>query len=318
MTDQFENWLRKAFGTYNRPHGGRGNDEYVIDCPDCGAKKRLYLNPVKRMFRCMKGCDAGDLIRWMQKHTKLNGYQIKAILDDEPGVEDFDAEINTLFQPSEKNELDHVPTYMQDFAALGHDPHIDDRVRRFLTPRGFTMQDAKQWGLAYAWRGKFAGRLIIPVYEHGELVYFQARAMFGENPKYLNPRVPRGEVLFNAEIAQATLRCNKPGSPPTLFITEGAFNAMSAGSNSVAIFGKVMSPVQEARIMQMLTSLLPSKAQVVVALDHGAEREAIEIASRLYSMATVGVLYMADDRDLNDLRAAGLPPVDWQNVHWLD
>lgn len=319
MSDNFENWLRNSFGRFNRPHGGRGNDEYIIDCPDCGAKMRLYMNPVKRKFRCMKGCSGGNLIGWMQRHTDgLRGEQILAILDDEPGVEDLMSEIMSLTSPPPPPIRDNVPEYMNDFAALGHDLGIDERVRSFLEPRGFSMQDAQAWGLCYAWQGRFNGRLILPVYEQHQLTYFQARAMFGETPKYLNPRVPRGEVLFNAEMAAAALRCNKPGSPPVLFITEGAFNTMSVGSNSVAIFGKTMSPVQEAMVLRMLTSLYPVRAQVVVALDHGAEKEAVDIAHKFYLQASaVGFLKMADERDLNDLRAEGRPPVDWSNVRWL-
>lgn len=301
-TDAFVNWLTRTLGNVHQPEGG-SRDEYIADCPKCGAIQRCSINPVKRVVNCYR-CGGQGLIQWLQAVSNLTGNEILALIEDRPTLADFDAIVGTLVNPipvTSSEPEEEVHDCLNDFAALGVDRDIDSRVSGYLQSRGFTIEYAVAYGLCYAWRGRYQGRLIIPVYEGGRLIYFQARSLFGEEPKYLNPRVPKGQILFGFDTARSALQ-----TLSCLFICEGAFNALSLGPDAVAVFGTTMSAVQQAKVLQILTDSFPSRADLVVAFDHGAEGKAVNIANRFGVAARqVGYLQMPDDRDLNDHFIAG-------------
>ncbi len=72
----------------------------------------------------------------------------------------------------------------------------------------------KAWG-----KYKYHGRIFIPTYEEGKLVYFQARDYIGRDKKwkYLNPRAPRKQVVYFYDRLPEGER---------LFVAEGPFDAM--------------------------------------------------------------------------------------------
>ena len=72
----------------------------------------------------------------------------------------------------------------------------------------------KGWG-----KNKFHGRIFIPTYENGKLVYFQARDYLDRDSKwkYLNPKAPRKQVVYFYD--------NLPEGE-RLYAAEGPFNAM--------------------------------------------------------------------------------------------
>lgn len=315
-TDAFVAWLHRTFGRVHQPQGG-SRDEWVIDCPKCGAVQRCYVNPVKRLTNCMR-CGGQRLIPWLQQVTSLSGDEIFRLLHDEPSLLDFDAVAGRLVNPvaeQRNSDSENLPEIVQDFIGLGVDPHVDARCMAYLTTRGFGLDYLRPYGFCYAWKGRYAGRLIVPVWEGGRIIYFQARALFGEEPKYLNPAIPKGQVVFGYELALPWMVTDWPTK--RLYVCEGAFNAMSLGHNAVALFGKTMSSVQEARVLQLLTAAFPNRAELIIAYDHGAESLAIGAATRFGSTAArIGYLQMPDSRDLNAHFCAGTLDVEsW--LRWL-
>lgn len=83
---------------------------------------------------------------------------------------------------------------------------------------------------------KWHGRLILPVYKDGDLIFYQGRDITGtRQQKYLNPDVVRDKVLFGYD--QLFVTPHKP-----LYVVEGWFDAHFI--HGVAVFGNKMTDDQ--------------------------------------------------------------------------
>lgn len=82
---------------------------------------------------------------------------------------------------------------------------------------------------------KHAGRLIVPHYYKGKVVYWQGRALDPSiQPRYKNPTVEKENIFFNMD--ELNRYTNEP-----LFVTEGALDALSIGPNAVSLVGSTLS-----------------------------------------------------------------------------
>jgi len=80
-------------------------------------------------------------------------------------------------------------------------------------------------------------RLIIPVWQHNRLIYWQARRMDGvKEKKYINPHLPKQSLLYNLDTALEY---------PTVMIFEGFTNVWRFGDASIALAGKKLSDGQK-------------------------------------------------------------------------
>ena len=83
---------------------------------------------------------------------------------------------------------------------------------------------------------RWLGRVIIPVYRNGELIFWQGRDMTGKQRlKYLSPDVVRESVMFGYDKLY-----NDPSSP--LYVVEGMFDALTVGG--VAVFSNKLTKSQ--------------------------------------------------------------------------
>jgi hypothetical protein len=83
---------------------------------------------------------------------------------------------------------------------------------------------------------KHKNRIIIPFYKYGKLIYWQARTIVEDKPRYKNCEVSKEAVMFN--IDRLWFNSLNP-----VFITEGVFCALMTGG--IAIMG---SSLTEAKI----------------------------------------------------------------------
>ena len=81
----------------------------------------------------------------------------------------------------------------------------------------------------------YAGRLLIPYFFKGKIIYWQGRSMDETiQPRYKNPSVEKSNIFFNMdELYRYT-------SDP-LFVTEGPLDAVSIGKNTVALLGSTLT-----------------------------------------------------------------------------
>lgn len=105
--------------------------------------------------------------------------------------------------------------------------------------------------------GKFANRIIIPFIEENTLIFYQARAIYDQKPKYLNPDVteapPKSDVLFPFDWEE-----------DHVVLCEGVTDAISLrlqGINATSMQGKNISHAQ-------LDILSDFKGKIILGLDN--------------------------------------------------
>lgn len=105
---------------------------------------------------------------------------------------------------------------------------------RYLDYRGVTPRQIGQYRMGFSLRGRYAYRVIVPVYSSGVMQTFVARTVIGAPLKVLHPDDAHpSRALFNIE--------NVGG--PTVWLVEGVFDALRF-SNAVASLGTNLSAQQ--------------------------------------------------------------------------
>lgn len=232
--------------------------ELVITCPVCG-KDKLAVNVVKKTWHCWRCQEyklnfygrqqavagAGGLLDLIQLLEGCTRDRAVAIVADQAGHLSVDTR-----QLQDELYLDpgvHVPSAPPIPPPDGWLP-IKYGELTYLRQRGILPEDVETFGLVWCATGVYASRLIFPVWEERNLVYYQARAMWESNdPKFrksLNPPRQAGmagptEVLMNLDHARVF---------PRVAVVEGPIDCVHAGPASVATFGKKISPTQALKI----------------------------------------------------------------------
>lgn len=100
------------------------------------------------------------------------------------------------------------------------------------------------------------GRIVIPFYHRGKLIYYQARDITEKsNKKYLMPNIPKSNIIFNVDLLSTY--DNYP-----LYVTEGVFDAIHL--NGAAVLGNELSS-------QQIDLLSKSKKRKILVPDFGGD-----------------------------------------------
>ena len=139
--------------------------------------------------------------------------------------------------------------------------------------------------------GTTYGYLIIPFYYQGQLKYYNARNVIGKGPRYNNPDkditgLGKQFIIFNHDALEMYR---------SVFICEGALNALTMGDRGIATMGKAISQYQ-------INELLKSQCErYIILLDPDAKQYAINLALKLVAYKKVKVVFLPDGKDCNDL-----------------
>lgn len=273
---------------YVLDHGGQrvGRAEWLLDCPKC-MKPKLSVNVRERFWRCFvceryaRGADgqnraldgAGNvfgLVRWLEGLSPADAAR-KIIDSTRPKWLD-PSELPDLPVPqATTTSWERTPTGLPE----GCIPI--DGIMPYMARRGISLEDARAFGLGWCPSGWLANRLVFPVWQQGQCLYWQARAMWDGKEheawfpgtrfkKTLNPAVyfcGRCRVPFPDGHTRCAL-CSAPqqfGSAdvlgnleqaaryPRVAICEGPTSAIRAGPSAVFTFGKVLHPQQIALLL---------------------------------------------------------------------
>lgn len=233
-------------------------DNWIGFCPSCG-KKKLSVNVEKKLWHCWV-CQSYETVfdnrRGKHVSRAVSGAgglaKLMSLLEGIPVAEANQrildlggyVGIGTL---SNDDALDPAenPLRAVDFGDL------HTTVHPYMAKRGITPDIMEQYGLSWSSSGFYKDRMIFPIVEGWELVYFQARALYekheaeGKFVKCLNPpsdmvgMLPATHVLFNLEQA---------ATYPRVAICEGPMDVISAGPDAVATLGKKMTEHQMAKL----------------------------------------------------------------------
>lgn len=170
---------------------------------------------------------------------------------------------------------------------------LEDVAYIYLADRGLLSDNVTFF---VATDGRFKNRVIVPFWRNDELVYFQARAMFGEKPKYLNPGSEFGvkskSFLFPFDLSEKYV-----------VICEGPIDAISLqarGVNATATLGCTISETQ-ARLLAKF------QGRIIIGYDNDdAGRKGLKHAHLLInSQRYLDIDYCFPDKQYKD----------WNNMH---
>jgi hypothetical protein len=238
-------------------------DELVLCCPNCG-KDKLTVNTQRRTWHCWV-CEefavdyqtgrrhavrgAGGLLALIAMLEGIGREQAAELVRTHGGLLGEEAwmrggQLEQLPQSFEFPTLPMIPPPEGATPIHGTLP--------YLQKRGILEEDVRLFGLFWCASGRYANRVVFPVYDTGRMVYYQARAMWEPHPgerffqKALNPPAVQGvatagEVLMNLDAAK---------NFPRVAIVEGPVDCIHAGPSAVATFGKKISLVQMLKLRQ--------------------------------------------------------------------
>lgn len=287
ITNEFKSKLRtylvKRLGSFDYKHGWMR----VPICPYCHRENKLGVNLTNyrtNCFRCGAHPSPAQLIMDIEK---LDTYsELLKFLNT--------GEFNELQFKEEKIELaDPLPVYLPNGFKLINQgsSELSNIVRRYIKSRGFDITQLSNLGVGYCTSKELFGYLIIPFYYQGKLRYYNARSVIGNGPRYNNPNkditgVGKEFIIFNHD-ALYMYR--------SVFLCEGAINALTMGERGIATMGKAISRYQINEIIKSPVE------KIVILLDPDAKHYAISTALKLVNFKKVKVVYLPDNVDVNDI-----------------
>lgn len=279
----FEAAVIKRFGKCKRSKGKNGI-EYIVDCPLCGKKQKMYLNPNNQLYICFRCGSKGTLQELFGDLADLKHKVAPPVVLPLPA---------DVVPPGEVVPLTELPE--------------DNPAILYLTQRNFDPQRLNdEFGVRYCVTGEtFAGifsctnTILFPLWMNGTVVGWQSRLLYNPDalsdaecaamgfpqdedgdyykpPKYFtNPGLEKSRIFYNYDNAR---------KGRVVVITEGPFDAIAVGKCAVATLGKGISD-RQANLIKAAWDV------AVIMLDPGdAEEEMWELKSKLHrSMPVVRV-----------------------------
>ena len=240
----------------------RGN--YAYHCPLCHhAKPKLEIN----MTENTNGENAWHCWVCDKKGKKL--YQLFKAVEVSPEIM---AELKAIVKytgPETDVKVEEklkLPKEFQPLTNIQKSNIIGRHALAYLKSRGITEEDILKYGIGYCETGRYANMVIIPSFDaKGNINYFTGRS-FEKEPsvKYRNPTVSRDIIPFELFINWAE----------PIILCEGSFDAIAIKRNAIPLFGKIIQPALQKKIIQERVRY------IYIFLDADALKNAIQIAER--------------------------------------
>lgn len=196
---------------------------------DHDPKRHMSINLDSGLWQCFKSGEKGN---FLHLYSKLENVTYK-VAYRQFLVEEFFNDESIKDDYGKKPEPENLPVNFQPI-----DPYTfndtNSAAYLFLINRG--IYDYGKF--YYTTEGSYRGRVIIPYNNHTGMFFFQARALFGQEPKYLNFRgIKSSSILFPFQY----------DSTSPLYVCEGALDAISlqlAGFNATTTISCHASRIQ--------------------------------------------------------------------------
>lgn len=276
-------YLVKRLGAFEYKHGWLR----VPTCPYCHRENKMGVNLSMyrtNCFRCGAHPNPGQLI--MDVEHLETYHELLTLLDN--------GDFNELTFREQKVELAEAidVNLPEGFTLVSFGKsQLSRTIQNYLLNRKFSLSELSKQGVGYCTKGDLFGYVIIPFYNNGQLRYYNARNVIGKGPRYNNPNkdltgLGKEFIIFNQDAINIYR---------TIYICEGAFNALTMGPAGIATMGKAVSRYQ-------INLLIKSSAQhFIILLDDDAKLQAIKLALELVPFKKVKVVYMPEGKDCNDL-----------------
>jgi hypothetical protein len=157
----------------------------------------------------------------------------------------------------------------------------------YLKQRGVTIFDILKYRIGYCESGEYAGKIIIPSYDAaGQLNYFVSRAFYkSDTQRHKNPKVSKDIIGF-----ELFINWSEP-----IILCEGAFDAIAVKRNAIPLFGKIIQPALQKKIIEERVR------NIYLCLDPDALKNAIQIAERFMAEGLNVYFVELQDKDASEL-----------------
>lgn len=287
VTNEFKSkvktYLIKRLGAFEYKHGWLR----VPTCPYCHRENKMGVNLSMwrtNCFRCGEHPSPSQLI--MDVEGLDNYGELIKLLNN--------GDFTEIEFKEEKVELaEKKPVYLPEGfknIALGKS-QVSRSIQHYIKHRGFDIKELSKAGVGYCTSGPLFGYLIIPFFYSGELRYYNARQVLGQGPRYNNPSkditgLGKEFLIYNHD----ALYMYK-----SIYVCEGALNALTIGERGIALMGKAFSRYQINQIIKAPAS------HIIILLDPDAKEYALKLAFGLIHFKKVKVVFLPEGKDVNDL-----------------
>lgn len=287
VTNEFKGkvktYMIKRLGAFEYKHGWLR----VPTCPYCHRENKMGVNLSMwrtNCFRCGEHPSPSQLI--MDVEGLDNYGELVKLLNN--------GDFTELKFKEEKVELaEKIPVYLPEGfknIALGKS-QVSRSFQNYVKRRGFDIKELSKAGVGYCTSGPLFGYLIIPFFYSGELRYYNARQVLGQGPRYNNPSrditgLGKEFLIYNHD-ALYMYR--------SIYVCEGALNALTIGERGIALMGKAFSRYQVNQIIKAPVS------HIIILLDPDAKEYALKLAFGLINFKKVKVVFLPEGKDVNDL-----------------
>ncbi len=245
----------------------RRGTHFLARCPLCGDSKK---NKFKKRFNldyndgvpgwnCFNCDEHGN---FYEIYSRMSGISYDDAVDrlknrkwERGNQEDKDQVKNRL----EKKKVEKQKTEFENYNWLLE--HCENPPSRYQAALEKFREDRKIPPLSTLYichQGRYRNRIIIPIIENGDIVYFQARRIPKTKivPKYDNPASPKEIIILNYSVFDPD---------KYIVVPEGIIDAWMVGNQGTTCLGKYISK-------EFLDKLfLKTKKGVIVALDNDDE-----------------------------------------------
>lgn len=257
-------------------------------CPHCGKENKYGINLNTNRTNCFKCGEHPTAIQLAMDLEHLDTYHELLNFLSNTEVKPYEYQDEYVELKSQK-----VLNMPEGFNLIGSnlDTTIGKISVKYLKGRGFDISKLRSLGWGYCDSGDLFGYIVIPFYDEGKLIYYNARKFIGNGPRYKNPNsnssgLGKSFILYNKEALSIY---------NMVYICEGAINATVMGEKAIASSGKAVSRYQINEIIKS-----PVK-KVNIILDPDAKVKAIDLALHLCSTKKVKVVILPESKDVNDL-----------------
>lgn len=280
--DKLYTYLTAKMGMYDYTRGWLKGD-----CPFCGKENKFGIHLEENKSNCFSCGPHGSAFNAVIAHAHLDKYnEVHQLLNLTDNI--------TYFRPRVKQvaKVESLPELPPGYSSiLVGDNEIANTARRYLKKRGFNLMTLAFKGFGYCDEGPYFGRIIMPYYREGKLIYFTSRTFLDIGVKVKNPPeeqfgIGKSQLIYNIDSLLVYKRIE---------LVESITNAVTIGDQAIAIGGKSISDYQ-------FNCIIKSPCQeVVIALDPDALDLAYKLAYRLFDFKKVKVVELPENEDVNSI-----------------
>jgi len=188
-----------------------------------------------------------------------------------------------------KEKVVEVIALPEDYRPLWKPKKTPDfrNAMSYLKKRGVTIFDILKYRIGYCESGEYSGKIIIPSYDcTGQLNYFVSRAYYkADKYKHKNPKISKDIIGFDL-----TINWEEP-----IILCEGAFDAIAIKRNAIPLFGKIIQPNLQKKIIEKRVK------DIYICLDEDAIRNALSIAEKFMGEGLNVYFIELKEQDASDL-----------------